>query len=103
MVATSRTCPPAKGRFYLASVLDVFSRKIVGWSMASHLKSERCLDAMKMALIRRSPGAELLHHSDRGVQYACDEYQELLEEHGIICSMSRKGNCYDNAMMESRC
>jgi putative transposase len=93
--------PTEEGTLYLASVLDVFSRRIVGWSMATHLRSELCLDALKMALSRRQPAEELLHHSDRGTQYACDAYQQLREQHGISCSMSRSGNCYDNAMMES--
>jgi len=93
--------PTAEGTLYLADVLDVYSRRIVGWSMATHLRAELCLDALNMALTRRQPAQELLHHSDRGTQYACDAYQQLLEAHGISCSMSRSGNCYDNAMMES--
>jgi transposase InsO family protein len=97
--------PTQQGTLYLASVLDVCSRRIVGWSMSTSLQAQLCLDALKMALARRRPGETplppLLHHSDRGVQYACDEYQKLLENHGILCSMSRVGNCYDNAMMES--
>ncbi len=90
-----------EGFMYLAAVLDLYSRKIVGWAMADHLRAELCCDALNMALLRRRPGAELLHHSDRGVQYACDEYQALLGKHGIEVSMSAKGNCYDNAVMES--
>jgi transposase InsO family protein len=93
--------PTCEGTLYLASVLDVFSRRIVGWSMATHLRAELCLDALTMALTSRRPRGQLLHHSDRGLQYACDAYQELLTEHGITCSMSRAGDCYDNAMMES--
>jgi putative transposase len=93
--------PTQEGTLYLASVLDVFSRRIVGWSMATHLRADVCLDALKMALTRRRPQGDLLHHSDRGVQYACEAYQDLLAEKGIVCSMSRRGNCYDNAMMES--
>jgi transposase InsO family protein len=90
-----------EGTLYLASVLDVFSRKIVGWQIADHLRAELCLDALSMAIGSRRPGAELIHHSDRGVQYACDAYQQLLADNGIVTSMSRTGNCYDNAMMES--
>lgn len=93
--------PTEEGTLYLASVLDVFSRRIVGWSMQKHLKAELCMEALEMAIKARRPGTDLMHHSDRGVQYACDAYQELLEVHGITCSMSRRGNCYDNAMMES--
>ena len=90
-----------EGWLYLAVVLDLYSRRVVGWSMADHLRSELIGDALTMALMRRRPGRGLLHHSDRGVQYASDAYQALLAEHGIACSMSRRGNCYDNAVMES--
>lgn len=93
--------PTDEGWLYLAAVIDCHSRRIVGWSMADHLRAELCTDALKMALERRRPGPGLLHHSDRGVQYACRAYQAVLEEHGITCSMSRKGNCWDNALMES--
>lgn len=93
--------PTAQGPLYLASVLDVFSRRIVGWQLADHLKAELCLEALSMAIRSRRPGVELIHHSDRGVQYACDAYQQLLRENHITASMSRRGNCYDNAMMES--
>lgn len=93
--------PTDEGFVYLASVLDACSRKIIGWSMATHLRAELCLDALSMALATRRPGQGLVHHSDRGVQYACDAYQRLLAERGIIASMSRTGDPYDNAMMES--
>lgn len=95
--------PTDEGWLYLAAVLDAFSRRIVGWSMADHLQSDLASDALKMALARRRPngGKDLLHHSDRGVQYASDDYQHLLKRHGIDASMSRRGDCYDNAMMES--
>jgi transposase InsO family protein len=93
--------PSDEGTLYLASVLDVCSRKIVGWQIADHLGAELCLDALLMAIRTRNPQAELIHHSDRGVQYACDAYQQLLLENQITVSMSRSGNCYDNAMMES--
>jgi transposase InsO family protein len=90
-----------QGTLYLAAVLDLCSRKIVGWSMSESMPADLVSDALKMALERRHPGAGLLHHSDQGVQYACDAYQDLLARHDITCSMSRKGNCYDNAVIES--
>lgn len=90
-----------EGWLYLAAVMDVGTRRIVGWSMADHLRSELVEDALMMALARRAPERGLLHHSDRGVQYASAKYQHLLREHGIQCSMSGKGNCWDNAAMES--
>ena len=90
-----------EGWLYLAGVLDLFSRKIVGWSMADHLRAELVGDALEMALAGRRPLAGLLHHSDRGVQYACDDYRGLLDRHELQVSMSGKGNCYDNAVMES--
>ena len=90
-----------EGWLYLAAVLDLCSRKVVGWSMAAHLRTELVEDALRMALSRRSPQGQVLHHSDRGVQYASTEYRRLLEAHGLACSMSRTGNCYDNAAMES--
>lgn len=93
--------PTAQGWLYLAVVLDLYSRRIVGWSMADHLKSQLVEEAMEMALNSRRPKENLLHHSDRGVQYACADYQRLLKERGIVCSMSRRGNCYDNAVVES--
>jgi putative transposase len=99
---TDITCVWTKeGWLYLAAVMDLCSRRIVGWAMADHLRAELCIDALTMALEDRAPGPGLLHHSDRGVQYACDAYQSLLEKQGIKCSMSRTGNCYDNAAMES--
>jgi putative transposase len=90
-----------EGTLYLAAVLDLCSRRIVGWAMADHLRSTLAQDALKMALQRRCVEAGLLCHSDQGVQYAAEEYQRLLAEHGIICSMSATGDCYDNAVMES--
>jgi putative transposase len=94
--------PSGEGWLYLAAVLDCFSRKIVGWSMADHMETDLVSDALKMALLQRRPRAQdLVHHSDRGVQYASDEYQHLLNVHGIAASMSGRGDCYDNAMMES--
>ncbi len=93
--------PTGEGWLYLAAVLDLCSRKIVGWSMAEHLEARLVIDALEMALVRRSPRPGLLVHSDRGVQYACDDFQALLARHGLRASMSRKGNCYDNAVQES--
>jgi putative transposase len=93
--------PTAEGWLYLAAVIDLCSRRIVGWATADHLRAELPCQALQRALDQRDPTSELLHHSDRGVQYACDEYQQLLAEWGIAPSMSRTGNCYDNAVMES--
>lgn len=93
--------PTAEGFLYVAAVLDCFSRRIVGWSMSERLHATLCLDALGMALAQRRPEIGLLHHSDRGVQYACEQYRQLLTRHGILASMSRTGDCYDNAMMES--
>lgn len=90
-----------EGWLYVASVMDLCSRRIIGWSTADHLRAELATQALSMAIRARCPGVGLVHHSDRGVQYACGEYQTILERHGIRCSMSRSGNCYDNASMES--
>ena len=93
-----------EGWLYLSVVIDLFSRRVVGWSMTDHLRAQGVADALKMALLQRRPGAggaDLLHHSDRGVQYACSDYRALLARHGIVPSMSRSGNCYDNAVAES--
>jgi transposase InsO family protein len=93
--------PTAEGWLYLAVVLDLFSRRVVGWATADHLRAGLACDALRMALGHRRPRGELLHHSDRGVQYASDAYRDMLREHGIEPSMSRKGNCWDNAVTES--
>ena len=93
--------PTGEGWLYLAGVIDLCSRKVVGWSMADHMRTDLVADALGMAIARRSPGEGLLHHSDRGVQYASEDYQRLLQSHGIECSMSGKGDCWDNAVMES--
>jgi len=91
-----------EGWLYLAVVLDLFSRRIVGWAMDRTLRAENLtLRALHMALFGRDPKAGLLHHSDRGSQYACKGYQDLLALRGITCSMSRRGNCWDNAVVES--
>ena len=89
------------GWLYLAAVEDLFSRKIVGWSMSDRIDSRLVVDALEMAIQRELPGEGLVAHSDRGVQYASQHYQSLLRKHDITCSMSRKGNCWDNAPMES--
>ena len=88
------------GWLYLAAVLDLYSRKVVGWALAPHMRSELVCTALQMAIAQRSPRAGLIVHSDRGSQYASEAYQRLLERHGLRCSMSRKGNCWDNAVME---
>ena len=93
--------PTAQGWTYLAVVIDLCTRMVVGWATATHLRAELACDALRMAWTQRRPKSELLHHSDRGVQYASDEYQTLLARHGIEVSMSRRGNCYDNAVAES--
>jgi transposase InsO family protein len=93
--------PTGEGWLYLAAIEDLTTREIVGWSMADHLKAELCIDALVMALQRCRPPQGLIHHSDRGVQYACGPYRAVLERHGITPSMSRRGNCLDNAPMES--
>jgi transposase InsO family protein len=90
-----------QGWLYLAMVLDLYSRKIVGWAMADHLRADLPLTALRMAISIQRPGAGLIHHSDRGVQYASTEYRKLLQSAGLRASMSRKGDCYDNAPMES--
>lgn len=93
--------PTRQGWLYLAVVLDLFSRRVVGWSMHKRLKRSLVLDALKMALRGRSPAPGLIHHSDRGSQYASGDYQGLLQARQMVCSMSRRGNCWDNAPVES--
>ena len=93
--------PTDEGWLYLAAIKDLATREIVGWSMADHLRAGLCIDALVMALQRCRPPAGLIHHSDRGVQYAAGPYRAVLERHGIQQSMSRRGNCLDNAPMES--
>ncbi|HEY5306618.1 MAG TPA: IS3 family transposase [Pseudolabrys sp.] len=90
-----------QGWLYLATVMDLYSRKIVGWAMADHLRAELPLAALRMAISAQRPGVGLIHHSDRGVQYASEDYRKLIRSAGFRASMSRKGNCYDNAPMES--
>lgn len=93
--------PTSEGWLYLATVIDLYSRKIVGWSMDETMKVSLVNDALKMALISRNPDKGLIWHTDRGSQYASYEHKDLLKRHGIIQSMSRKGNCHDNAVAES--
>jgi transposase InsO family protein len=90
-----------EGWLYLAAILDLYSRKIVGWAMSERIDTVLVLKALAMALLHRSPPANLLFHSDRGVQYASGDYRLALSQAGLVASMSRKGNCYDNAAMES--
>lgn len=90
-----------EGWLYLAAVEDLYSRKIVGWSLSERIDSRLVAAALEMAVQRELPGEGLVAHSDRGVQYASEHYQRLLRKHGVTCSMSRKGNCWDNAPMES--
>lgn len=90
-----------EGWLYLAVVLDLRSRRVVGWSMSQSMERGLVLDALRMALLRRRPGLGVLHHSDRGSQYASADCRKLLEQHGMTSSMSRKGNCWDNAVVES--
>jgi transposase InsO family protein len=91
----------AEGWLYLAVVMDLFSRAIVGWSMSERMTRALVINAFGMAVKRRNPSPGLLHHSDRGSQYACADYQAILAKHGAICNMIRKGNCWDNAPVES--
>ncbi len=93
--------PTREGWLYLAAIEDLFSRRVVGWSMAEHMESRLVVDALEMAVQRRLPDEGLLAHSDRGSQYASEHYQLLLGKHGITCSMSRRADCWDNAPMES--
>jgi putative transposase len=90
-----------QGWLYLAAVMDLFSRKIVGWAMQDHMRAELPIAALRMAISAQRPDAGLVHHSDRGVQYACQDYRNVIQSAGFQDSMSRKGNCYDNAPMES--
>lgn len=90
-----------EGWLYLAVVLDLYSKAVVGWSMSERIARQLVIKALLMALYRRRPDGALMHHSDRGSQYASSDFQSLLDEHGIQCSMSGAGNCYDNAAVES--
>ena len=90
-----------EGWLYLATVIDLYSRKVVGWSMADNMRAELVNKALLMAIWQRKPGKGLIWHTDRGSQYASDSHLRIIEQHGIIQSMSRKGNCWDNAVAES--
>lgn len=90
-----------EGWLYVAAVLDLYSRRIVGWSMSASMTAQLVIDALMMALWRRGKPDALMHHSDQGSQYTSEEFQRLLAAHGVECSMSRTGNCWDNAAMES--
>lgn len=90
-----------EGWLYLAIVIDLFNREVVGWRLAPRMTADIVTDALTMAWFRRKPAAGLIHHSDRGSQYASGAFQDKLAEHGMICSMSRKGDCWDNAPTES--
>jgi len=90
-----------RGKLYLAAILDLFSRFVVGWAVSAVNDRHLTISALEMALKRRCPNAGLLHHSDQGCTYASEDYQAMLEAHGIRCSMSRRGDCYDNAVMEA--
>lgn len=90
-----------QGWMYLATVLDAFSRRVVGWALADNMRTDLATKALKMALARRVFTGELVHHSDRGSQYASHEYRQVLQKHGIRISMSRRADCWDNAMAES--
>jgi putative transposase len=93
--------PTREGWLYLAGVLDLRSRRCVGWAMRETLDADLAVSALRMALGARRPAPGLIHHSDRGVQYACEAYRTLLDAHGLVASMSRKGDCWDNAVAES--
>jgi putative transposase len=98
---THRYVSTGEGWLYLAVVLDLFTRKIVGWAMRDHMRAELTIAALTMAIQRQKPLRGLIHHSDRGNQYAAADYRKVLDAAGMIQSMSRKGNCWDNAPMES--
>ena len=95
------TVPTRQGWLYLCAILDLYSRAVVGWSMSDRMKSALVTDALAMAVLRRQPTEPLLIHSDQGSQYASEDYQRRLRDHGMTCSMSRKGHCWDNAVAES--
>lgn len=99
-VADITYIPTQEGWLYLAAVLDLFSRKVVGWAASERIDEALVTAALDRAIRQRRPGPGLLHHSDRGSQYAADGYQRVLSNRGMVCSMSRKGNCWDNAVME---
>lgn len=91
----------AEGWLYLAIVLDLYSRRIVGWQLSDRIKRGLAMDALQRAINLRRPPPGLIHHSDRGSQYCSDDYRRMLRDHGFVASMSGRGNCYDNAMVET--
>jgi putative transposase len=100
-VADITYVPTSQGWLFVAAVMDLYNRQILGWSVWESLMAGGALQALKRALVKRGHPTGVIHHSDRGVQYACREYRRELERHGLTASMSRKGNCYDNAAMEA--
>lgn len=93
--------PTQDGWVYLAVLIDLFSRKVVGWAVADHMRTDLCLDALRSAMATREPPAGLIHHTDRGSQYASTAYRAVLAKHGVRQSMSRRGHCLDNAVAAS--
>lgn len=100
-VADTTHISTGQGFLYLAGAMDLASRRIVGWSIGPNLRASLACRALEMAIEHHRPSSGLVHHSDRGVLYACGEYQRLLARHGMVASMSRRGNCYDSAVTES--
>ena len=100
-VADITYVPSAEGWLFVAAVMDLYSRQILGWSVWESLAARGALQALARAMVKRGYPRGVIHHSDRGIQYACAEYRRELQRHGLIASMSRKGNCYDNAAMEA--
>jgi transposase InsO family protein len=100
-VADITYVPTAEGWLFVAAVMDLYSRQILGWSVWESLAATGALAALARAMVKRGYPRGVIHHSDRGIQYACAEYRRQLQRHGLIASMSRKGNCYDNAAMEA--
>ena len=100
-VADITYVPTAEGWLFVAAVMDLYSRQILGWSVWESLAAKGALQALARALVKRGYPRGVIHHSDRGIQYACAEYRRALQRHGLMGSMSRKGNCYDNAAMEA--
>ena len=99
---TDATCVlTGQGWLYLVAIMDVYTRRVLGWAMHDHLDASMMIAALQMAVTRRRPAAGLIVHSDRGVQFASAAYRQVLAQHGLLASMSRKGNCYDNAFIES--
>ena len=100
-VADITYVPTAEGWLFVAAVMDLYSRQILGWSVWESLAARGALQALARAMVKRGYPRGVIHHSDRGIQYACAEYRRELQRHGLVASMSRKGNCYDNAAMEA--